>query len=270
MVWEHFSEDDDRLRSGKQLCKTAPSFEGFAGGDYGAAGNYLSQGLRGYFALSAQCIRSSQWALAHFITRRSADAGAPTSRKLRRLCRDHAVNESLRDIQSAINPTYWAKNDTLELNVDYAVAPALTFTSQTGFNRDFLWSMEDYDRFDSAQGAFVYYGPGLTLPDPAAGKNGVPANSGIFCDPQLGCSDRLVLEDLSDEHAWQLSQEFRIASNFSGPFNFSAGGNYLHYETEENYYVFINSLTALSVAAEHQHPLDPGVFPTTASAWRAA
>ena len=51
-------------------------------------------------------------------------------------------------------------------------------------------------------------------------------------------------QDLSDEHAWQLSQEFRLASNFSGPFNFSVGGNYLHYETEEDYYVFINSLTA--------------------------
>ena len=68
------------------------------------------------------------------------------------------------------------------------------------------------------------------------------ANRQIFCDPQLGCSDRLVAEDLSDEHAWQLSQEFRLASNFSGPFNFSVGGNYLHYETEENYYVFINTL----------------------------
>ncbi len=68
--------------------------------------------------------------------------------------------------------------------------------------------------------------------------------AGYFCDPQVGCSDRLILEDLSDEHAWQLSQEFRIASNFSGPFNFSAGGNYLHYETEENYYVFGNVLHA--------------------------
>ena len=66
----------------------------------------------------------------------------------------------------------------------------------------------------------------------------------VFCDPQLGCSDRLVAQDLSDEHAWQFSQEFRLASNFSGPFNFSVGGNYLHYETEENYYVFINTLTA--------------------------
>ena len=34
-----------------------------------------------------------------------------------------------------------------------------------------------------------------------------------------------------------------MASNFSGPLNFSVGGNYLHYETEENYYVFVNALT---------------------------
>ena len=67
----------------------------------------------------------------------------------------------------------------------------------------------------------------------------------IICDPQLGCSDRLVVEDLSTEQAWQFSQEFRLASNFSGPFNFSVGGNYLHYETTEKYYVFSNTFTMI-------------------------
>ena len=67
--------------------------------------------------------------------------------------------------------------------------------------------------------------------------------NGIFCDPQLGCSNRLVAEDLNEEHAWQFNQEFRLASNLSGPLNFSFGGNYMHYETEENYYVFFNTLT---------------------------
>ena len=43
-----------------------------------------------------------------------------------------------------------------------------------------------------------------------------------------------------------IEPEFRLASNFSGPLNFSAGGNYLHYETEENYYVFINALSAFA------------------------
>ena len=66
-----------------------------------------------------------------------------------------------------------------------------------------------------------------------------------FDDPQLGCSDRLVAQDVSDEHAWQLSQEFRLASNFKGPFNFSVGGNYMHYETVEDYYVFSNTLDAI-------------------------
>ncbi len=74
------------------------------------------------------------------------------------------------------------------------------------------------------------------------------SDAGIFCDPQLGCSDRVVAQDLSDEHAWQLSQEFRLASKFSGPLNFSIGGGYLHYETEENYYVFINALTLIALS----------------------
>ena len=38
-----------------------------------------------------------------------------------------------------------------------------------------------------------------------------------------------------------------MTSNFSGPFNFSVGGNFLHYETEENYYVFINGLNLFTV-----------------------
>ena len=49
-------------------------------------------------------------------------------------------------------------------------------------------------------------------------------------------------EDLSEEHAWQIYQEFRLEppSLQRGPFNFNLGTNYLHYETEENYYVFYN------------------------------
>ena len=176
-------------------------------------------------------------------------------------------SHNLRVIETQLNPIYKAKNDTVELNADYKVTPTLTFTSQTGFNHDFLWSTEDYNRFNTAPGAFAYGGDPLQFlaPDPLAGINGVPVNAGVFCDPQLGCSDRLVLQDLSDEHAWQLSQEFRLASNFSGPFNFSVGGNYLHYETEENYYVFINTISLASVVAGESgyvaatRPYVPGV-----------
>jgi len=184
----------------------------------------------------------------------------------------------LRVIESTINPTYRAKNDTLEFNADYAVTPSLTFTSQTGYNRDFLWSTEDYNRFNTREGAFQaggrydttgpydpnngictqvggscteLYQPCVPADVNSPGYEPICRSIGTFCDPQLGCSDRLVAEDLNDEHSWQVSQEFRLASNFSGPFNFSIGGNYLHYETEENYYVFINTITAAEYTFEH-------------------
>ena len=135
---------------------------------------------------------------------------------------------NLRVINSNLNPVYRAKNDTLELNADYNLTPSLTLTSQTGYNHDSLWSTEDFNRFGSVDGFF------------GTDSNG---NNNVFCDPQLGCSDRLVVEDLSDEQSWQLSQEFRLSSNLGGPFNFSAGANYLHYETLENYFVFINAIS---------------------------
>ncbi len=71
----------------------------------------------------------------------------------------------------------------------------------------------------------------------------IVGQDGEYCDPQLGCSSRLVGEDLSQERAQQFSQELRLASNFSGPLNFSVGANYLHYQTVEDYYVFINVLS---------------------------
>ncbi len=256
LVWEHFSEDDDRMRTAKQLCKTAPipdMVDGQpapgGGGYYDAPGDYLSQGCLPTSLYSADSFEvPNGYSLTYYAplaivgtpVRNGFDVYAATTQ-----------SRNLRVIEAAINPIYRAKNDTVELNTDYQVTPTLTLTSQTGYNQDFLWSTEDYNRFNSAPGAFTW-SPGyiccITTLDPAAGTNGIPSDSGIFCDPQLGCSDRLVLQDLSDEHAWQLSQEFRLASNFGGPLNFSVGGNYLHYETEENYYVFVNSLTAYAAS----------------------
>src|SRR5262249_50585618 len=132
------------------------------------------------------------------------------------------------------------------------------------------WSTEDFNRFNTQAGIFAYdpshFGD-LSIPDgnyacndgtiSYGGKHcpfndsGKPTRhpTAYFCDPPLRCANRLVAQDVSKEHAWQLSQEFRLSSNFTGPFNFSVGGNYLHYETVENYYVFINTLTQYKARA---------------------
>jgi iron complex outermembrane recepter protein len=260
LIWEHFQENDDRMRTAKQLCKTAPipgviegvstgASDGFNVGSSGAPGDFLSQGCLPAGLYSADAFEvPNGYSLSYYSG--LTDAGVPVRARFD-VYSETVQSRNLRVIESSIDPIYKAKNDTLELNTDYEITPALTFTSQTGFNNDFLWSTEDYNRFNSAPGVFQTGGANsnfrIILPDPLAGTNDIPNDSGIFCDPQLGCSDRLVAQDLSDEHAWQLSQEFRLASNFSGPLNFSIGGSYLHYETEENYYVFINTLSLFSV-----------------------
>jgi iron complex outermembrane receptor protein len=292
LIWEHFSEDDDRMRTSKQLCKTAPNPSEIGGESIFVHTSasaydplyYVSQGCEATSLYSSDAYQvpnglslpyASAIGILDVAIRQEFDPYASTTQ-----------SHNLRVIESALNPTYRAKNDTLELSADYTVTPTLTFTSQTGYNRDFLWSAEDYNRFDTAPGIFQDFPQSAIgnswqkdaiTPDPSGigfcGGTGLAGDTtgtgigtcqglhvgdqckptglgdlnciteGVFCDPQLGCGNRLVAEDLSDEHAWQLGQEFRLASNFNGPFNFSVGGNYLHYETEENYYVFINTLT---------------------------
>ena len=247
LVWEHFSEDDDRMRSSKQLCKTAPIPDNVLGVPVPAGGNnnVSASDLGGYFTQG--CLPVSLYSPDAFEVPNGYGlpfvAAGEYGGELSSVDPYSSTTQSrnLRVIESTLNPAYKAKNDVVELNADYNLTPALTFTSQTGYNQDFLYSTEDYNRFNTAPGIFP---DTAGAPFPIGLSNISPG--GIFCDPQLSCSNRLVAQDLSDEHAWQISQEFRLASNFSGPLNFSVGGNYMHYETEENYYVFINLLTAFT------------------------
>jgi outer membrane receptor protein involved in Fe transport len=273
LVWEHFQEDDDRLRSAKQLCKTAPIPDAVGGvpvpppgGAIAYSGQpYLSQGCLPISLYSADAFQVPNGISLPYYEPLGFE-GIPVIAQGFTFDPYASTTQSrnLRVIESTINPVYSAKNDTIELNVDYAVTHSLTLTSQTGYNDDFLWSTQDYNRFNTRPGAFKANGKLNTTNEEAGigvltgtGENcttpgvGACVAVGAFCDPQLGCSDRLVAQDLNDEHSWQFSQELRLASNFSGPLNFSIGSNYLHYETEENYYVFINSLTLAAYTWDH-------------------
>ncbi len=72
LVWEHFSEDDDRMRTAKQLCETAPIPSKVGGvpvlSDYTnsayAPGHYLSQGCLPILALLKRCLRSAKRSVA--------------------------------------------------------------------------------------------------------------------------------------------------------------------------------------------------------------
>ncbi|HUJ03325.1 MAG TPA: TonB-dependent receptor plug domain-containing protein, partial [Rhizomicrobium sp.] len=209
LVWEHFQEDDDRVRSAKQLCEKDPgptSIDGYdltnvpltAGqmsrhvpADFNSQfyRSWLSQGCLPVSLYSPQAYETPNGQALPFVAAGEfyfgGDSDAGTMLNVGDPYANQAQSRNLRVIESALGPTYRARNDTLEFNADYAITPQLTITSQTGYNNDFLYSTEDFNRFDTAPGLF---GEGLR------GDNGDPSPvvNGIYCDPQLDCSTALV------------------------------------------------------------------------------
>ena len=253
LIWEHFGEDDNRARSVKQLCEKDPGpsvVDGPAGPQVPDAANFGSSWL------TQGCLPGSLYGPTAFQTPNGA--GIPFVAALELLTpyvkpgTDPYAGETqspdLRVIDSLLNPKYKAKSDTLEFNIDYEYSPALTVNFQVGYNRDFLYSTEDYNRFNTAP---IFIDPGgQTL----VGRNGE------YCDPQLGCSNTLVGQDVSEENSDQFYEELRLSSNFDGPLNFVAGANYLRYHTVEDYYVFFN---ALSLFTEEVNSFSADGIPTT-------
>src|SRR3546814_18871943 len=72
---------------------------------------------------------------------------------------------------------------------------------------------------------------GVLNPPPSLYRDLAPG--GIFCDPQIGCSDTIAGFDISKAKSKQFNQEFRLQSSFDGPFNFSAGVNYTRFKRSE-------------------------------------
>ena len=303
-VWEHFGENDDRMRTQKQLCKTDnpdnnPALQSVLGVPVKTPTD-LASGTQGVIAafsvtsgyLSQGCLPNSMYDKGNPAQGNYGSFGVPYGFALpyvvagwvsgsERVANPYAnafQSTNLRVIETKIDPRYVAKNDTVEFNADYNITPTLTFTSQTGYNNDYLWSTEDYNRFNTAPDIFIAQSGNVrrsTLINPdgnylctdgtlsigatCVGQGSTP--TGTFCDPQLGCSSRIVLQDISRERAWQFSQEFRLASSFKGPFNFSVGANYMHYETLEDYFVFGNVLTMYAATSGERiaTPWVPGV-----------
>jgi outer membrane receptor protein involved in Fe transport len=236
-IWEHFQEDDDRERSTKQLCQKdeAPAVvDGPAGPQVPNASNlgsiWLEQGCKPTSLYAPTAFETPNASAIPFIA--ALYAFSPYLPVFHDPYEGDVQSSDLRTISSLINPIYTAKNDTYELNVDFNVTPDLTLTSQTAYNQDHLYSTQDFNRFNTAAGIYT-----------SGGSNTLIGDDGEYCDPQLGCSDRLVAQDVSQEYAHQFYQEVRLASNLSGPLNFVVGGNYLSYRTLENYYVFSNAIS---------------------------
>jgi iron complex outermembrane receptor protein len=303
LIWERFEEDDNRSRTGKQLCHRdpGPSVVGSslviwhphdegstfsqllrpaffsqgcqAGSLYDDAAFGTPNGLALPFvfamlALGGDC--SSTWVPPpgqsfcgtlfplgfaregwHPLT--LVEIADPYGGKMQ--------SRDLRTIASFRDPVYQAKADLVEFNIDIDLTDNLTLFSQTAYNEDKVYSFQDFNRFntepiftDTSQLStdVICIDDGDPATDDCMG-NGVPSHwvdmapGGIFCDPQLGCSNTLAGFDISQAKGRQFTQELRLQSDYEGTFNFSAGANYTRFQTLIDYYVFYNLITAYAM-----------------------
>jgi iron complex outermembrane receptor protein len=286
-VWEHFDEDDNRLRTGKQLCHRddgPTTFPGFTqnGGILNAIQQgRLSQGCKpgslyskdAYGApngLSIPFVAAGQLLVPLGKLVPDGNPFGPTVMMLTPGVDPYGVEQSrdLRTMASMFDPKYRAKADVLALNFQFDLTDALTLTSQTLYNKDEVYSFQDYNRFATqpsfgdSSGLFnPILGEDPTLP----GRLQSFSPGGYFDDPQIGRANTVAGFEISSSDSEQFSQEFRVQSSFDGPLNFTAGVNYTKFEALNDYYLFFNIVTMLAQGFYNQSP-DPTVcnsFSTT-------
>lgn len=283
-TWEHFNENDDRLRTGKQLCHRDPGPSTFPGvfdpdqpgvlrtldplesgrlsqgcrqGSLYDDGAYASpNGLSIPFIAAGQMLGLIGFSEPFMFPDGSFNPNAEYVRFLKYGIDPYNVEQSrdLRTISSLFPAQYRAKADIFALDVSFDATDALTITSQTLYNEDRVYSLQDYHRFslqptfNDSNGLFTY--SGCTFSNPAG--CGAPSEysnftpGGIFTDPQLGPSNSVAGVEISSSESWQFSQELRLVSDFDGPLNFSAGANYLKFKGLNDYYLFFNIVTMLA------------------------
>lgn len=272
LIWEHFGENDERSRTGKQLCTKdpGPTRVGNTAITSSLLQNRLSQGClpRTLFSDAAYDTPNGG-AFGHLFMAGMIQYGRPaTNRSTILSAVDYRVDpylgvaqsRNLRETATAYDPKFEAKNDVVQMNVEFKISDNLSLISQTAYAKDDFWSTQDYNRFVSNPiftDSTRYYVDNRGRPVVGPGPFITPG--GFYTDPQLGVSNRMISADLSVSDNRQWSQEFRLQSSYDGNFNFSLGANYLDFKTEDNYYVFNNLFTLI---AEYFYNVNPLVTTT--------
>jgi len=292
LIWERFNEDDNRSRTGKQLCHRDAGLTEVNGFSV-IPQNTSSDGALLHQALFSQgCQPGSLYESAAFGTPNGlalpfvfalAALGNGTGsgccynpvgvdRETHTevgiiLTRDPYASavqsRDLRVIESIKDPRYRAKADVVELNFEMDLSDSLTFFSQSVYDKDSVYSFQDFNRFNT-QPIFT---DTSNLGYRTNGYEDLPssyqnlARGGVFCDPQLGCTDRMVGFDISQAKSEQIGQEIRLQSSFDGPLNFSVGANYTRFKVLVDYYVFYNLITAFAQIAPFNGSDIPGDDP---------
>ncbi|MEP5764537.1 MAG: TonB-dependent receptor [Halieaceae bacterium] len=204
LVINYFDEDSDRMRGSGNYCKKDPD------GVLGCLPN----------ANFANETGNTGGTVGGLLTGTvSAITGLPFPSD------DNANSINPKDTRDAnfdFNPQYEADETivTLEINHDLG---NMMFTSVTGYQDSSLDARNDYDGTVASE----------EWPFPVTYNRGPDGPITV---------QRLYQNDRSTTDPEQWTQEFRLASDFDGDWNFMAGAFYLDYESEVHYYVYSSAL----------------------------
>jgi outer membrane receptor protein involved in Fe transport len=278
LLYEHYSENDDRNRVGKQLCISdpGPSHVGVAGQGVGVvpiapAGGPVATNYAAF--LNQGCLPGALNQPAAYGVLNSLGTTAGTLGALAgitdgtNLFRNYGLqNTNLHDIQSVVQPLFKVNDDLVDLHIDYHLTDQLTLTSITGFHQETYTSAEDYNRIVPS------------IPFSPSGVAALLFPNGVIPSAQVGNSNLLRDFDLSNDKTKEYTEEVRLNSSFSGRINFSAGVYYSELTSPEgstNYYVTGNVLQGFGVVnnfaydATYWGAIAHGAPPAVASALAA-
>ncbi|HEY0651364.1 TonB-dependent receptor [Phenylobacterium sp.] len=252
VMWDHFEEDDNRSRIGKQFCTkdTGPANVGGLGYST-AAGGLIGQIQRGFFSQGCQATSlyspdvlgtvNSQATLGGlFGALGGFQTGDAYAGKIQ--------TPGIRDIESTFDPIYKSKTDIYEFNAQFDVTENVTLNWLSAYTFYKLTTRQDYNRYVPSVPFNATPNPvnafaGAPIPGGYAAVYGLLFPNGVVNDPQNGAFNRFTTSDISSGYTEQWSHEVRLQSDFDGPFNYNVGAIFSRYQATGDYYVMFNTGT---------------------------
>lgn len=241
-LWERFHENDNRARTGKQLCTKDNGPATVGGVPTGAARGFLTQGClpASLYGSSAYGTVNTSGTLTGLLGNIFGFTSGDTNL-------GDTTSTNLREIETALDPLYRSGSNVYQLTLAYDLTDALTATSMTAYSKGSVYTKQDYNRNVS----------------PVPFNNTPFTPGGFFNDPQVGNTNKFTTIDVSSGRSEQFSQELRLQSAFDGPLNFTVGAIHFTYRTLTDYYVIGNSLTLSSLALNYSKTGNPNCNPAT-------
>lgn len=265
-IYEHFEEEDNRIRSGKQFCAKDPIKTSFAGIPISAFDQLITSlgcveaDLDDPASLGGVNTAATLAGQYGFLSGTIGGIDPLTGNAINVDSNTNGIIPDLRKVESYFDPTYKAQQDLFTWRAEFDLTDSLTMTYLGSYNESEIISQEDYNEYaadvplNTTAGPFVALAGSINPAFPAGFTALYPAlfPGGVVSDPQLGPFNAPVAADISGSYAEQMTHELRLQSDFDGRFNFNLGAIIVDYEInqdpkiQESYYVFFNTSTAFN------------------------